>query len=455
MAWSTEVKLWLLNNVAWPKAQARLIDHEVFEGVPIDDLIKEEVEVATAATWQLAFAQGPSWPSDPAGTLHYIALTIEDDPKAGFNGLWFRTTALEQLPAGTPGDPNGYIEIVLSGPIFTVVTAREPVPASVPAEPKPLVLEEAIAEHLPIRLNGSNEPIPPSDTSTPVVSTIEKVTLTPEAGGPVIVAVFTGVTRQGPGGASVEFKLTIPLALGPTEYPLELKSVVEVQVALGRSASLEVTPTTSTFDSSLKAALAEAFSGMILASLVPEVTSELAAAISAAALEQGAALFGSGHKELPAGVVLSCRDLVVSGNEIVIHVALGAFGGVLNRFPKASGSLSCPVTMLALAYPTLLNLAALRRARIALAALPAGQELIDVYDRNREELVRVLADDRALAQDTAQWLSLAQTALLDDPSLAASAYARAISLWQRFAHAASPPLQADLEALEGRLTASA
>ena len=368
MGWSTEVKLWLLSGAPqgqWPKAEARLIDHQLLNGLPIEDLIKETVDAQTAATWQLAFQAGPSWPADPAGTQHFIALTVEDEPHAGFNGLWFRTTALETLPPGSNEDPNGYLEIILSGPIFMVITGAQPAPPRFPTSPPegpPQKLQELFAAHLPIRLDGNDQPIAAGDTTTPVVSTVEGVTLSPTAGG-TIAATFTGISRKGPGGASIDYTLMLQLAVGPTQYPFDLNRVIDVQQAQGTSASFEAKAANSTIDSRLKATLANLFSGVILEQLVPELTRRLSDEMSAAVIKQGAALFGPNQTTLPPGVTLACRDLVVDGNGIIAHFGVGAFGGVTNKFPKSGGGSSCALSLATLALPAAAALYGLRRAK--------------------------------------------------------------------------------------------
>ena len=456
MSWGTDVKTWFLGSSPWPNVEGRLVDHQLMNGLPIFDEVKEVDSVITAATWRLDFSNGPTWPPDPTGAVeHYIALLIADPLVNGqtvFNGHWFRTTALTTLPAGSPGDPNGYIEVVVADPQEMTVTSSQPTPPHIPAGSP--VLEDQFRAQLPISLDDNDQPIPAGNTTTPVVSTIATVTLTPDASGAVATAVFTGMTRHGPGNASIDYTFTLPLVIVPTQYPMDLARVLDVYQAENRDASFDAAPGSSSLGAQLKADLANVFSGIILQQLVPGVLQQLSDQLSAAVLKQGAALFGNAST-LPAGIVLSCRDFAQDGNGVAVRMTLGAFGGVLNRFPQTTssgGGIPCATTALAALHPALLSLVQLRETRDALLHTPAGAAVVDLYDRHRPELRDIVLSDPALAAATAELVAGAQRAV-DRGAVPLALRVQAARLLRRFAELANPAFRAELEEAAGLLVA--
>jgi hypothetical protein len=125
-------------------------------------------------------------------------------------------------------------------------------------------------------------------------------------------------------------------------------------------------------------------------------------AVNAGVLSQVATRLNRGvPSSMPPGVVLSIRSVrsttrptAAGGTESVIGVraALGAFGGVLNRFPATSGGgRTCFVASAALG-PSAAEVIVLRRWRDErLLPLPGGAAAVALYERISPPLARAIA----------------------------------------------------------------
>ena len=107
------------------------------DGIAVDHQFNTEtVTVTPSAIAQVpvSMTNGPSFQG--MGPAEMIALTVKDSMAAGF---MFRTGVMSALPATAPGDPAGFLDIILADvsvtPLAAVTASLPPVPFPVSGVP--------------------------------------------------------------------------------------------------------------------------------------------------------------------------------------------------------------------------------------------------------------------------------------------------------------------------------
>jgi len=372
---TTNVTLWELSTTIDNAGRVRnqQVDQETVQ-----------VAVAGGVPFSVTTADGPSYLSR---NNHSISLAAYQD---GMPGAAFRSGPLETLPAGSPGDPNGLIDIMLVGAQrFTMAEINAMIP-------------------VPITLPDGN-----------VISTAT-ITSAPPSRNLTLVA-------TGPYGATT-YTFTLVFTIDPSNDQWDLTSVLEANLAtpgaVAGGATLTFTPGPGGLVQSLIASLFQGlFIGRITQDVLSTITQTLNTTAAAAAASAAAARGFTGG--VPAGVVLGARSVGVAGNgDLVVSSALGTFGSVINRFIAAAPpgrTIPCPVLMMATFAGAVDVLPALRAWRSEdLAQSVAGRELVALYYRHGAEVVAILNEEprlrvlgRTLAESTAERLRQSGTVTPD------------------------------------------
>ncbi|MGW3447321.1 CFI-box-CTERM domain-containing protein [Streptomyces sp. NPDC001076] len=289
------------------------------------------------------------------------------------------------------------------------------------ADPPSLPLEVILApEELvgDVELAGAVGSLPITAGTT----TINTIGLT--VMGADISLAATGTDSRLPGGDT--FTYTATLVLMPNSRILDTASPFEIRLD---NTNLTFTAGTG---HGLETSILNALRGLIDGIVKPQVRSTLQSLINSAVLSTVATRLNLGMPSaMPAGVVLSVRQVrgttraTSTGTESVIGIrtALGAFDGVLNKFPALTppGRRICPITAAALTRNAS-DVAMLRAFRDHwLRGRPGGQRLIAGYERLGPPLARFIerSDLRRAAVRTLLMRPAAQLArwLLDlDPT---------------------------------------
>ena len=284
----------------------------------------------------------------------YIALWIQEIPRMPFDGWLFRSGRFETEP---PAEP---IEVILA--------------------PEELI---GAAE-----LSAAVGALPMTSGST----TITGLTLT--VIGADVALTATGTDTGLPAG--VTFTYTATLVLLPNGSLRDVDSPFDIRLD---NASVTFTAAPGT---GFVTALLNAVSGIIRGEVAPRVTSTVKGALNAGVLSQVATRLNRGvPSSMPPGVVLSIRSVrattrptAAGGTESVIGVraALGAFGGVLNKFPATSGGGGTCFVASAALDPSADEVVTLRRWRDErLLARPGGDMAVAIYERVSPPLARAIA----------------------------------------------------------------
>lgn len=295
----------------------------------------------------LAPQPSPSW---------FIALWIQEIPRiANDTGWLFRSGGFTTEP---PTDP---IEVILA--------------------PETLLGNAELA--------GAVGTLPITSGST----TITAVTLA--IAGADISITAGGTDTSLPAG--VTFTYTATMELVPNSSVLDPDSPFDLKL---KNPSLSFTAGVGT---GFVTALLNLVSGLILSEVSPRIKTTLRGRLNASVLSNVATRLNRGvPTAMPAGVVLSIRSVrattrpTSAGPETVIGIraALGAFGGVLNKFPplvSGGGGGGCFIATAA-AGPLSPEVMVLRIWRDrCLRTHRAGRLFIDAYERLSPPLARAIA----------------------------------------------------------------
>lgn len=134
------------------------------------------------------------------------------------------------------------------------------------------------------------------------------------------------------------------------------------------------------------AAILNAFTGCFLQQVNPMVRRSLSTIINAGIIRSVAQRFSMTATTLPAGVIVSIRRMIFRADssgapEIQVLGALGAFGGVLNKFPRSSSTSTCFIATASTSEnsPEVVLLRQFREIR--LRPSPLGRIFIKNYER--------------------------------------------------------------------------
>lgn len=309
----------------------------------------------TASSFPLSFVNGP----DNAYSSRQIGLTIQDTNRvADDTGWWFRSGNLEVLPSQN-------IEIVLAN----------------------------VVDFTQADLDSSLPPMPMAvDAST----TITSVTAMLQSDGFIGLVANGNTTSAGP---SVTFTYTLAFKIVPSAAISDAANeVFDIETAAGDRGSI-------VFAGGVNAAILNAVNFFVLREIFPRFRNRLKAGINSAVISQIAGRIAPGTTTMPAGVVVSARSVHTNASRIAVRAALGAFGGVLSKFPPVSsggGGGICGGVLLigasTLASGLNLDVFRLFRDRV-LASTPAGKRLIELYYEHSAEAANiVLGDSRLLGR---------------------------------------------------------
>jgi hypothetical protein len=239
-----------------------------------------------------------------------------------------------------------------------------------------------------VELSGAVGPLPMTSGST----TITALMLTVH--GKDVDVVATGTDTGLPPGDT--FTYTATLVLIPNGSKVALDTPFEIRLdnqSIGFSAGV---------GTGFSTALLNLISGIILSEVSPKVKSTVRGTLNAGVLSSVATRLNRGvPTSMPPGVVLSIRNVRATtrptpggGTESVIGVlaALGAYGGVLNKFPALTpGGGGCFVATAAVG-PAAPEVLVLREWRDAwLRRRRGGTTLIRAYERLSPPLARFIA----------------------------------------------------------------
>lgn len=174
--------------------------------------------------------------------------------------------------------------------------------------------------------------------------------------------------------------------------------------------------------------------------LIQNINSNLNVSI----LTSAGRLFAGGA--LPSGINLSVRTIDVSSvRGMEVRAALGAFGGVLSKFPSSSGSSGtslCPVHTLASLGLLASDLAVLRDIRDRqIAGSNVGRRLVESYYHAGVEVSALLNADRNLARRASSVVSDLVAALLHQETPSQMLRNRGETLVRDLADRGSPELR--------------
>ena len=328
-----------------------------------EQIDQETVSVNVAGGTQTAFAtmDGPSYLS----RNHSMAMSAY---QSGSPGPVFRTGQIDTLPTGSPGDPNGMVDVMFLDQMrFTMAEINAMIPT-------------------PITLPDGN-----------IIST---ATLSSAPPSNELTLVATG-----PYGATT-FTFTMMFTIDPSNDQFDLTKVLQATpsrpgVAGGATMTFAAGP-----GGGAQAFIDNLFVGLFIGSISGKVISTVTTKLNeAAATAAGNTAGRFGLTGLPEGIVLGVRVVAVASNgDIVMRPAIGAFGSIVNRIlaalPAGSGGTStsrCPTSTIALAALTPQLLPMLRGLRDGrLAHTSAGRELIALYYEHSAETVDILDRDPAL-----------------------------------------------------------
>ena len=216
-------------------------------------------------------------------------------------------------------------------------------------------------------------------------TTINAATLS--VAGTDLLLSAAGTDTQLPAGISFTFTATLVLTPNPSVRETETPFVLQLN---NPNLSFVAGPGTG-----FTTALLNAIRGPIFDRIRPQILATLKGRLNSGVLSSVATRINRGvPTSMPPGVVLSVRSLragtrpLGTGTEPIIEVraALGAFGGVLNKFPPAPPGTGCFIATAATS-PDSQEVHILRRLRDErLAGSVPGREFIRWYTRNSPRL---------------------------------------------------------------------
>jgi hypothetical protein len=311
--------------------------------------------LSTSTPPTFAYAGNLAPPPSPTWS---IALWIQEIPRIPIEAGWlFRSGPFTTEPPAAP------IEVILAPESF--IGAAE--------------------------LAGATGAVPVTTGSTTITAITTIVT------GSDIALTATGTDTGLPAGVTFTYMATLTLIPNAqvmvTDRPLDIRLS---NATLGFTAGV---------GTGLSTALLNAISGIILGEIQPRIFTTLRGRINTSVLSTVATRLNRGvPSTMPPGVVRSIRNIrgttrpLGGGTEGVIGVlaALGAFGGVLNRFPPLTTGSGCFIATAAMGVdaPEVEVLRDWRDASLRSSAF--GRAAIRVYERLSPPLARVVGRRRRL-----------------------------------------------------------
>lgn len=365
MAYSTSVTVIVVPGGAWPQVTARLWMLWTVVGSgsgtgPQQSELESVTQQLSTGTFPIAFNGGP----DNSVYSRSIGLSLQDAGMVATDrGWWFRSGSFDTLPA----EP---IEIVIGDP--TVIPAAD-LPTLLPSPPFAV------------------------DSDTTVTSLAASLA----AGGIDFTA--SGTTSKT--GVIVAFTFAGHIVLSPSSRIAGAEThALTVGIA---NPSLTFAPGPSIL-SAVEAAILNALSGFILRDVAPPVRTGIERRVNTAVLSSvGRSLPGG---TLPAGVILSVRNVTVTTTAITAVGALGAFGGIFSKLPATTTKCFIATTIYGEASDEVRVLRAFRDRRLSMSRI--GRRLIALYETVSPAIATRLATRprlrravRAMVLSPAVWLA--------------------------------------------------
>lgn len=367
MAYSTTVDVIDMEGGSYPSIMARLWMLWMVVGTgsgtgpqqqPQEDLTIQ----TTASNTALSFNQGP----DNSYSSRQIGLSIQDSSRVASNtGWWFRSGRMETLPTQS-------IEVILAN---RVDMTQADVDAS----------------------------LPPMPMSVDATTTITSATAMLQNNG-FISLVANGTTSTSPLPAPVNFTYTLEFKIVPSASIADAETEVFDIETQGRGT---IVFTGTTVVGTIEAAILNTISFFILRELFPRFRARLKSSLNTSVLSQLAGRIAPGTTTMPPGIIVSARTVAITSQGIAVRAALGAFGGVLSKFPTTStgGGKICGILALGASTAAAIQPDMFRMFRDnILARSNAGKELIELYYKHSEEAVKIVLSSYGLSGRAARLL---------------------------------------------------
>jgi hypothetical protein len=355
MSYTNTVTLTSLEGGAWPPVTARLWMLVTLPPPLGTDQIERGTDSVTASnSFTFSFALGPSFSG--AG----IGVSLQDTPRvANDSGWWFRSGEFSGAL------PTERIDVVLLAPVGLT---RADFAAALPA--------------LPIAMSSSR-----TITFLSVIS------------GSFLVVTAAGTTTEALGVSvaftcRIEFELAASSSISAPGQLFKFGSVSSVIVdfsgtnpaATAAAAILDVEP-----------GLKQQYQDFVTNTILPFFASGLGPRLVTAVLSTSlAGLIGPGVSALPTGVILSVRSIEVTTPGLTVRAALGAFGGVLSKFPPPPSTGRCFIAAAATSESSP-DVRALRDFRDSyLLSSRTGGHLVRLYEAISPSLAKRIRANRLL-----------------------------------------------------------
>jgi hypothetical protein len=206
----------------------------------------------------------------------------------------------------------------------------------------------------------------------------------------------------------------------------------------------------ATIGAAIEAALLNAVGGVIAVRVVPAILAQLETQMAAGVASAAGKNLPGGV--LPAGVILSIRSVQIrpagdSRAGINIRAALGAFGGVLSKFPQpgGNGGSKCALQTLQTLGHAMASMGTLRTTRDGLLGTAGGRRLVARYYEVAPEAAAILEGRPDLAARAAEAATAAAAALQAGRPLGPALLRRCEALVRELAALGSPSLRAAAE----------
>jgi hypothetical protein len=377
--YSTSVKVWNLEGGSGMNVTARLwmLWDVLGTGSGSGPQAMDEGDDAhtnVISSFNISFAQGPSFQA--VSTDRGIGVSLQDTALMGANtGWWFRSGRFD------PTLPTDSIEVILA-----------------PANNIPPAQINTMLPAVPFTADAG--------TKTTVTSlTVVLVDPTPGSGfsGGFITLIAGGTTQPSPLPVPVGFTYSLSFQVVPSAS-IESAATLSLEIASPTRGNITFTGTGSIV-SAAEASILNVLNRVAINMVFPLFRDRLQTAINAGAISNAASVLGSQNGTLPQGVILSVRTvqtrLTASPNlmpGITVRAALGAYGGVVSKFPKpvVSGPTSCFIATAATGADSG-EVAVLQRLRDEhLVRFTFGRRFVALYARLSPPLADVIRRNEIL-----------------------------------------------------------
>jgi len=392
--YSTSVKVWNLEGGSAVAVTARLWMLWTVLGTgsgsgPQQMDQGDDPHTGVLSSLTISFAEGPSFQN--VSPDRGIGVSLQDTALMGMDtGWWFRSGRFD------PSLPTDSIEVILA-PATNITPAQ-------------------IATMLPTTPFMAD-----SGTSTNITALTVALS-DPAAGsgfnGGFITLTATGTTQPSPLPTPVGFTYRLAFQVVPSDN-IASAATESLVIASPNLGTITFTGT-GNIVSAVEATILNVLNRVALNQVFPVFRDRLTSSINAGAIASAASVLGSQSGTLPAGVILSVRTvqtrLTASSTlqpGITVRAALGAYGGVVSKFPKpiVSGPTSCFIATAATGAHSR-EVAVLQRLRDEhLVRFALGRRFVAFYRRRSPPIAEVVRHNTVL-RFLVRWLIVAPAAAI-------------------------------------------